>query len=62
MVYAQFGSAGNPDAFYAAGNKASIQMPAWLHGMELTAYEYQCSRGVNIKEDTARDIGLQAAK
>ncbi len=62
MVYAQFGSAGNPDAFYAAGHKASIQMPAWLHGMELTAYEYQCSRGVNIKEDTARDIGLQAAK
>lgn len=60
-MYAQFGPAGNPDAFYEAGNKASLQMPAWLAGMKLTAYEYQCSRGVNIKEETARDIGRQAA-
>ncbi|WP_378956403.1 TIM barrel protein [Pelosinus sp. sgz500959] len=60
-MYAQFGPAGNPDAFYEAGNKASVQMPAWLGGMKLTAYEYQCSRGVNIKEETARDIGRQAA-
>ena len=61
-MYPQFGPAGNPDAFYEAGNKASVQMPAWLSGMKLNAYEYQCSRGVNIKEETARDIGLQAAK
>lgn len=61
MMYAQFGPAGNPDAFYETGNKASVQMPAWLGGMNLTAYEYQCSRGVNIKEETAQDIGRQAA-
>jgi len=61
-MYAQFGPAGNPDAFYEAGNKASVQMPAWLGKMQLTAYEYQCSRGVNIKEETARDIGFKAAK
>ncbi len=59
-MYAQFGPAGNPDAFYEAGNKASVQMPGWLGSMKLTAYEYQCSRGVNIKEETARDIGRQA--
>ncbi len=59
-MYAQFGPAGNPDAFYEAGNKASVQMPAWLSGMNLTAYEYQCSRGVNIKEETAREIGYKA--
>jgi len=61
-MYPQFGSAGNPDAFYEAGNKASMQMPAWLGSMKLTAYEYQCSRGVNIKEETARAIGLASAE
>jgi len=61
-MYAQFGPAGNPDAFYEAGNKASVQMPAWLGEMKLTAYEYQCSRGVNIKEETAREIGLRSAE
>lgn len=61
-MYPRFGPAGNPDAFYAAGHKASLQMPAWLSGMKLTAYEYQCSRGVNIKEETAREIGSKAAE
>ena len=61
-MHARFGPAGNPDAFYAAGYKASLQMPAWLSGMKLTAYEYQCSRGVNIKEETAREIGVKAAE
>lgn len=61
-MYARFGPAGNPDAFYEAGYKASLQMPAWLGGMKLTAYEYQCSRGVNIKEETAREIGSKAAE
>lgn len=61
-MYAQFGPAGNPDAFYEAGNKASVQMPAWLGEMKLTAYEYQCSRGVNIKEETAREIGRRSAE
>ncbi len=56
----QFGPGGNPDAFYDAGYKASIEMPAWLEKMELTAYEYQCTRGVNIKEETAVKIGHQA--
>jgi len=61
-MYPQFGPAGNPDAFYEAGNKTSVQMPAWLGAMKLTAYEYQCSRGVNIKEETARAIGRSAAE
>ncbi|MCE5285721.1 MAG: TIM barrel protein [Pelosinus sp.] len=58
--YASFGPAGNPDAFYLAGHKASLEMPAWLQTQGLTAYEYQCSRGVNIKEETARNIGSEA--
>ncbi|MDR3590707.1 MAG: TIM barrel protein [Negativicutes bacterium] len=57
MEYAQFGSAGNPEDFYNEGNKASVAMPAWLAGLKLGAYEYQCSRGVTIREETARTIG-----
>jgi deoxyribonuclease-4 len=60
MEYAQFGSAGNPEAFYKAGFKASIDMPSWLASIGLDAYEYQCSRGVTIREETARAIGEKA--
>jgi len=35
-------------------------MPAWLAGMGLDAYEYSCSKGVNIGEATATEIGNQA--
>lgn len=59
---AQFGTGGNPDAFYEAGFKASVDMPQWLAGLKLNAYEYQCSRGVNIRQETAEMIGKQASK
>lgn len=59
-MHARFGSAGNPDAFYQTGKKASVEMPRWLSELGLTAYEYQCSRGANIREETARAIGEQA--
>lgn len=59
-MYAQFGPAGNPDAFYQSGYKASVDMPAWLATQTLRAYEYQCSRGVTIREETARAIGAKA--
>jgi len=55
-----FGTAGNPDEFYESGNKRSEQMPAWLSDYGLNAYEYQCGRGVNVGEATARKIGVQA--
>ncbi|SHJ51045.1 TIM barrel protein [Propionispora hippei] len=60
MSYALFGSAGNPDAFYHSGHKASVEMPPWLAEHGLTAYEYQCSRGARVKEATARAIGQTA--
>ena len=61
-MIARFGPAGNADAFYEAGNKATVQAPAWLHSLGLTAYEYQCGRGVRVSEDTARALAAQAAK
>lgn len=61
-MFAQFGPAGNPDAFYEAGFKASADMPKWLAGLTLNAYEYQCSRGVNVRQPTAELVGQEAAR
>lgn len=55
-----FGPAGNSDSFTRA-YKGSVHAPKWLRELGLDCYEYQCGRGVNIGEDTARSIG-EAAK
>ena len=57
-----FGTAGNPDRFQAEGFKASKDMPLWLKGKGLDAYEYQCGKGVSVGEATARAIGEKAAQ
>ena len=59
---AMFGTAGNPDRFQAEGFKASKDMPLWLKGKGLDAYEYQCGKGVSVGEATARAIGEKAAR
>lgn len=59
---AKFGPAGNAQSFADAGFKATFDAPRWLTGLGLTAYEYQCGRGVNIGEETAARIGAQAAQ
>ncbi len=56
-----FGPAGNADSFAAAGFRATVDAPAWLAQMGLTAYEYQCGRGVRVGTETAGKIG-QAAR
>ncbi|MDO5784263.1 MAG: TIM barrel protein [Eubacteriales bacterium] len=58
---ALFGPAGNADSFAAAGFRATVDAPAWLAQMGLTAYEYQCGRGVRVGTETAQKIG-QAAR
>ena len=59
---ALFGPAGNADAFYEAGFKSTYQAPAWLASMGLTAYEYQCGRGVRLSDGAAEQIRLEAEK
>lgn len=61
MSEAKFGPAGNSESFAAEGYKKSEDAPAWLAARGLTAYEYQCGRGVHVGEDTARRIGAAAA-
>ncbi len=52
-----FGPAGNSDSFYGQGFEHSWQMPEWLHNMGLNAYEYQCNKGIHLKDKTAGEIG-----
>ncbi len=59
-MIAKFGAAGNSDSFYKEGHKASEEMPAWLSGMGLDAYEYQCGNGVRCGETTAKKIAEKA--
>ena len=58
---ALFGPGGNSDSFTKAF-KGSVHAPKWLREMGLDCYEYQCGRGVNVGEDTARAIGRAAAE
>ncbi len=59
---AKFGPAGNADAFYEAGYKSTYQAPAWLASLGLSAYEYQCGRGVRLSEAAAEAIRSEAQK
>ena len=54
---ARFGPAGNADSF---PYKSSVEAPKWLAGLGLDCYEYQCGKGVNVGEDTARKVGAAA--
>ena len=56
-----FGPAGNCDSFNRA-YKGTVHAPRWLRELGLDCYEYQCGRGVNLGEDTARRIGAAAAE
>ena len=57
---ARFGPSGSPQSFLDAGYRSTLQMPDYLAGLGLDAFEYQCGHGVNIKEDSARLLGEKA--
>ena len=61
-MIARFGPAGNSDSFYESGHKATVEAPAWLESLGLTAYEYQCGRGVRVSADTAAEMGRLATE
>ena len=54
-----FGPAGNSDSFSVV-HKSSLAAPEWIAGFGLDAYEYQCGKGVNVVEATARKLGENA--
>ncbi len=56
----RFGTAGAGELFYEKGGKHSYEMPAFLKGMDLQAYEYQCGHGVNMGAEKAALLGAKA--
>jgi deoxyribonuclease-4 len=56
----RFGPAGNSKIFYDAGNKKSLDAPAWLKSIGLRAYEYSFGRGFTMGLETAKELGKQA--
>ena len=54
-----FGPAGNSDSFSKV-HRSSLAAPEWIAGLGLDAYEYQCGKGVNVGEETARKLGANA--
>ncbi len=55
-----FGPGGNSESFYAAGNKSTVQAPAFLAGLGLGAYEFEAGNGLNAGPATLQKIGEQA--
>ena len=51
---ALFGPAGNAQSFSEMGYKRQDQIPDYLSVFGLTAYEYQCGRGVRVNAENAR--------
>lgn len=60
MADALFGPAGNCEEFHAAGYKSTAQIFGWLAERGLTAYEYQCGRGVRVSDESAAVIRREA--
>ncbi len=57
-MIALFGPAGNSLSFTEKGYKHSLQIPEYLKEFGLTAFEYQCGRGVNIGLEKAAQFGI----
>lgn len=57
-----FGPAGTADSFKTMGYKKSVQLPDYLEKFALTAFEYQCGRGVKISTDAAKQLGDKLAE
>ena len=56
---AKFGPGGNSVDF---PYKSSLDAPGWLASLGLDLYEYECGRGVNIGEESARELGSRAGQ
>ena len=55
-----FGPGGNGKSFAEMGYKSSLQVPEYIIKMGLNAYEYECGRGINIKEEKCKALKEKA--
>ena len=52
----RFGTAGLSDSFKASGGKTPADIARFTAGFGLTAFEYQCGRGVRLGQELAKTI------
>lgn len=52
-----FAPGGNSDNFYNEGNKSSLKMPEYLKKIGLNGYEYECTKGIHLSNDSAIKLG-----
>lgn len=57
---ARFGTAGTPEDFKQKGFKGTADIPDYLTGMSLNAFEYQCGQGIRIGAELANKLGEKA--
>lgn len=62
MSIARFGPAGNAKSFHDMGYRKNTQIPEYLQNLGLSAYEYQCGRGVKISTLSAEEFGKKASE
>lgn len=58
----KFGPSGLCAQFAEQGYKHTVQAGAWLRDLGLDCFEYSFGRGVQIKADTAKEIGDEFSK
>ncbi|MCI6640290.1 MAG: TIM barrel protein [Pygmaiobacter massiliensis] len=56
MSEIRFGTAGVGEDFARLGYKKTLQVPDWLAGHGLNAFEYQCGRGVRLSEENGKKL------
>lgn len=61
MCKIRFGPAGTGESFSTLGFKKSAQAIAYVRRFSLTAYEYQCGRGVRLSDETAETFLREAS-
>lgn len=60
MSETRFGPAGNAQSYHDMGYRKNTQIPEYLESFGLSAYEYQCGRGVKISTQSAEEFGKKA--
>ena len=58
----RFGTAGLSDSFKASGGKTPADIARFTASFGLTAFEYQCGRGVRISAERAAELGAACAE
>ena len=58
----KFGPSGNDEKFYEEGNSKTLQVFKWLKNLGLDIYEYSLGNGINLKPETAKEMGEEAEK